>query len=122
LDLEFISSGRNYCEVGLITYIQGEQIFEGIMNIIVWVVLGLLAGAIAKAVYPGYQGGGILSTMILGIVGAFIGGSLLTLLQTGTLQLTAAGAGLSITGILIAVLGAIIAIYIWGLLRRSSNA
>lgn len=92
------------------------------MNIIVWVVLGLLAGAIAKAVYPGYQGGGILSTMILGIVGAFIGGSLLTLLQTGTLQLTAAGAGLSITGILIAVLGAIIAIYIWGLLRRSSNA
>ncbi len=92
------------------------------MNIIVWVVLGLLAGAIAKAVYPGYQGGGILSTMILGIVGAFIGGSLLTLLQTGTLQLTAASAGLSITGILVAVLGAIIAIYLWGLLRRSSNA
>ncbi|NDJ21761.1 GlsB/YeaQ/YmgE family stress response membrane protein [Nostoc sp. B(2019)] len=92
------------------------------MNIIVWVVLGLLAGAIAKAVYPGYQGGGMLSTMILGIVGAFIGGSLLTLLQTGTLQLTAAGSGLSITGILVAVLGAIIAIYIWGLLRRSSNA
>jgi len=92
------------------------------MNIIVWVILGLLAGAIAKAVYPGYQGGGILSTMILGIVGAFIGGSLLTLLQTGTLQLTAAGAGLSITGILVAVLGAIIAIYLWGLLRRSSNA
>lgn len=90
------------------------------MNIIVWVVLGLLAGAIAKAIYPGYQGGGILSTMILGIVGAFIGGSLLTLLQTGTLQLTATG--LSVTGILVAVLGAIIAIYLWVLLRRSSNA
>ncbi|MBE9037914.1 GlsB/YeaQ/YmgE family stress response membrane protein [aff. Roholtiella sp. LEGE 12411] len=90
------------------------------MNIIVWVVLGLLAGAIAKAIYPGYQGGGILSTMVLGIVGAFIGGSLLTLLQTGTLQLTATG--LSVTGILVAVLGAIIAIYLWGLLRRSSNA
>jgi uncharacterized membrane protein YeaQ/YmgE (transglycosylase-associated protein family) len=97
-----------------------EQIFKEIMNIIVWVVLGLLAGAIAKAIYPGYQGGGILSTMILGIVGAFIGGSLLTLLQTGTLQLTATG--LSVTGILVAVLGAIIAIYLWVLLRRSSNA
>ncbi|WP_193197629.1 GlsB/YeaQ/YmgE family stress response membrane protein [Nostoc sp. MG11] len=92
------------------------------MNIIVWVALGLLAGAIAKVVYPGYQGGGILSTMILGVIGAFIGGSLLTLLQAGNLQLTAAGAGLSIIGILVAVLGAIIAIYLWVLLGRSSNA
>ncbi|MBW4646503.1 MAG: GlsB/YeaQ/YmgE family stress response membrane protein [Goleter apudmare HA4340-LM2] len=92
------------------------------MNIIVWVVLGLIAGAIAKAIYPGYQGGGILSTMILGIIGAFVGGSLFTLLRTGTLQLTAAGAGLSIPGLFVAVLGSIIAIYLWGLLSRSSNA
>ncbi|AFY31934.1 GlsB/YeaQ/YmgE family stress response membrane protein [Calothrix sp. PCC 7507] len=92
------------------------------MNLIVWVVLGLLAGAIAKAIYPGYQGGGILSTMILGIVGAFLGGSLFTLLRTGTLQLTAAGAGLSIPGLFVAVIGAIIAIYLWGLLSRRSNA
>ncbi|OUL31020.1 GlsB/YeaQ/YmgE family stress response membrane protein [Nostoc sp. 106C] len=91
------------------------------MNIIAWVVLGLLAGAIAKAIYPGYQGGGILSTMVLGIVGAFIGGSLYTLLQTGTLQLTAAGAGFSLPGLFIAVIGAIIAIYLWGLLSRSSR-
>ncbi|MFN6570155.1 transglycosylase [Nostoc minutum NIES-26] len=90
------------------------------MNIIAWVILGLLAGAIAKAIYPGYQGGGILSTMILGIIGAFIGGSLYSLLQTGTLQLTAAG--LTLPGLFIAVIGAIIAIYLWGLLRRSSNA
>lgn len=92
------------------------------MNIIVWVVLGLLAGAIAKAIYPGYQGGGILSTMILGIIGAFIGGTLFTLLRTGTLQITAAGAGLSIPGILVAVVGAIVAIYLWGLFSRRSNA
>jgi uncharacterized membrane protein YeaQ/YmgE (transglycosylase-associated protein family) len=92
------------------------------MSIIAWIVLGLLAGAIAKAVYPGYQGGGILSTMILGIIGAFVGGSVFTLLQTGTLQITAAGAGLTLPGILVAVLGAIAAIYLWGLIRRSSNA
>ncbi|BAY24317.1 transglycosylase-associated protein [Calothrix sp. NIES-2100] len=91
------------------------------MNIIAWVVLGLLAGAIAKAIYPGYQGGGILSTMVLGIVGAFIGGSLYTLLQTGTLQITAAGAGFSLPGLFIAVIGAIIAIYLWGLLSRRSR-
>ncbi|MBD2301729.1 GlsB/YeaQ/YmgE family stress response membrane protein [Nostoc sp. FACHB-87] len=90
------------------------------MNIIAWIILGLLAGAIAKAIYPGYQGGGILSTMILGIVGAFLGGSLYTLLQTGTLQLTATS--FSLPGLFIAIIGAIIAIYLWGLLRRSSNA
>jgi uncharacterized membrane protein YeaQ/YmgE (transglycosylase-associated protein family) len=91
------------------------------MNIIAWVVLGLLAGAIAKAIYPGYQGGGILSTMVLGIIGAFVGGSLYTLLQTGTLQITAAGTGFSLPGLFIAVIGAIIAIYLWGLLSRSSR-
>ncbi|BAY59992.1 transglycosylase-associated protein [Calothrix brevissima NIES-22] len=91
------------------------------MNIIAWVVLGLLAGAIAKAIYPGYQGGGILSTIVLGIIGAFVGGSLYTLLQTGTLQITAAGAGFSLPGLFIAVIGAIIAIYLWGLLNRRSR-
>jgi uncharacterized membrane protein YeaQ/YmgE (transglycosylase-associated protein family) len=92
------------------------------MNILAWIVLGILAGAIAKAIYPGYQGGGILSTMILGIIGAFIGGSLFTLLRTGTLQITAAGAGFSIPGLLISIIGAVIAIYLWGLFSSSRSA
>lgn len=83
------------------------------MNLIAWAVLGLLAGAIGKAIYPGSQGGGILSTMILGIIGAFVGGSIFTLLQTGQIQLTAAS--LSIPGLFVAVIGSIIAIYLWGL-------
>ena len=86
------------------------------MNIIAWVILGLIAGAIAKAIYPGDQGGGILATMVLGIVGAFVGGSLFSILQTGTLALTAPG--LSIPGIFVAVLGAIVAIFLWGLFTR----
>lgn len=86
------------------------------MNIIAWIILGLLAGAIAKAIYPGHQGGGILGTMILGIIGAFVGGSLVTLLQTGSLQLTATA--LSIPGIVVAVLGAIVAIFLWNLMTR----
>jgi uncharacterized membrane protein YeaQ/YmgE (transglycosylase-associated protein family) len=90
------------------------------MNLIAWTILGLLAGAIAKAIYPGAQGGGILATICLGIVGAFIGGTLFTLFNTGTLQITAAGAGLSIPGLFVAVLGAIVTIYLWGLLTRTS--
>jgi uncharacterized membrane protein YeaQ/YmgE (transglycosylase-associated protein family) len=89
------------------------------MNIIAWVILGLLAGAIAKAIYPGAQGGGILSTMILGIIGAFVGGSIYTFFSTGALALTAPG--LSIPGIFVAVLGAMVAIFLWGLITRSSN-
>jgi uncharacterized membrane protein YeaQ/YmgE (transglycosylase-associated protein family) len=89
------------------------------MNIIAWIVLGLLAGAIAKAIYPGRQGGGILGTMLLGIIGAFVGGSLVTFLETGALQLTAAG--LSVPGIFVAVLGAILAIFLWNLLTRSTT-
>lgn len=86
------------------------------MNIIAWVVLGLLAGAIAKAIVPGSQGGSWLSTLVLGVVGAFIGGSLHTFIQTGTLQLAAPG--LSIPGVFVAVLGAIIAIYLYGLVAQ----
>jgi uncharacterized membrane protein YeaQ/YmgE (transglycosylase-associated protein family) len=88
-------------------------------NIIAWIVLGLLAGVIAKAIYPGSQGGGIIATIVLGIVGAFIGGSLVSLLETGTIQLTAAT--LSIPGIIVAVIGAMIAIYLWGLVTRSTT-
>ena len=86
------------------------------LNLLAWAILGLIAGAIAKAIYPGTQGGGIVATMILGIVGAFIGGSLYNLLSTGTLAFGAAG--LSIGGIFVAVIGAIIAIFLWGLLTR----
>lgn len=89
------------------------------MNIIAWLLLGLLAGAIAKAIYPGHQGGGILATIILGVIGAFIGGSLYTLLSTGTLQLTAAG--LSIPGLIVAILGAMVAIFLWGLMTRRTT-
>jgi uncharacterized membrane protein YeaQ/YmgE (transglycosylase-associated protein family) len=46
------------------------------MGIIGWIVLGLLAGAIAKAILPGDDPGGIIVTMIIGIVGALLGGFL----------------------------------------------
>ncbi|KAB8320536.1 GlsB/YeaQ/YmgE family stress response membrane protein [Tolypothrix campylonemoides VB511288] len=86
------------------------------MSILAWVVLGLLAGAIAKAIYPGYQGGGILGTMFLGIVGAILGGTLVNLLQTGSFTLTTAS--FSIPGLFVAVLGAMIAIFLYYKLAR----
>ncbi|MCX7592560.1 MAG: GlsB/YeaQ/YmgE family stress response membrane protein [Fischerella sp.] len=89
------------------------------INLIAWIVLGLIAGAIAKAIYPGEQGGGIIATIILGIIGSLIGGSLYNLIQTGNLVIT--GAGFSIPGLIVAIIGAIIAIFIWGLITRRST-
>jgi uncharacterized membrane protein YeaQ/YmgE (transglycosylase-associated protein family) len=88
------------------------------MNILAWIVLGLLAGAIAKAIYPGRQGGGILGTILLGIIGAFVGGSLGVLFSTGTFALAAPT--LSIPGIALAVVGALVAIFVWNLVARSA--
>ncbi|MEV7673793.1 GlsB/YeaQ/YmgE family stress response membrane protein [Streptomyces sp. NPDC000963] len=44
------------------------------MGIISWIVLGLLAGAIAKILLPGRDPGGIIGTTLIGIAGAFLGG------------------------------------------------
>ncbi|MBD0842267.1 GlsB/YeaQ/YmgE family stress response membrane protein [Streptomyces sp. TRM68416] len=44
------------------------------MGVIAWLVLGLLAGAIAKAVLPGRDPGGLTGTTLIGIAGAFLGG------------------------------------------------
>ena len=86
------------------------------MGILAWIILGLIAGAIAKAIYPGHQGGGIFATIGLGILGALVGGYLGNLLL-GTSGGALAGA-LTVPSILFAVLGAIILIFIWGLLTR----
>ena len=44
------------------------------MGIIAWIILGLLAGLIAKALLPGDDPGGIIITTLVGVAGAFIGG------------------------------------------------
>jgi uncharacterized membrane protein YeaQ/YmgE (transglycosylase-associated protein family) len=89
-------------------------------GIIGWAFLGLVAGAIAKAIYPGAQGGGLIATMVLGIVGAFVGGTLYTLITTKTFALgTITGAAL-IPSLVCAVLGSMVAIFLWGLVTRNA--
>jgi uncharacterized membrane protein YeaQ/YmgE (transglycosylase-associated protein family) len=86
------------------------------MGILAWIVLGLIAGALAKLIYPGNQGGGIFATIGLGILGALVGGYLGQLLL-GSGGGAAAGV-LSIPSIAFAVVGALILIFLWGLLTR----
>jgi uncharacterized membrane protein YeaQ/YmgE (transglycosylase-associated protein family) len=86
------------------------------MGIIAWIVLGLIAGAIAKAIYPGHQGGGIFATIGLGILGALVGGYLGQLLF-GTSGGASFGA-LTVPSILFAILGAVVIIFLWCLITR----
>jgi uncharacterized membrane protein YeaQ/YmgE (transglycosylase-associated protein family) len=75
-------------------------------GLIVFAVVGLIAGFIARALVPGPDPMGWLGTMILGIVGSFVGGTLAALIFGGTLALSAAG----LVG---SVIGAIILLLIW---------
>ncbi|RMF26657.1 MAG: GlsB/YeaQ/YmgE family stress response membrane protein [Cyanobacteria bacterium J083] len=90
------------------------------MNILAWLVLGLIAGALAKLIYPGHQGGGIFATIGLGILGALVGGYLGQVLLGSSGAAAASAGALTIPSIIFAVLGAILLIFIWGLITRRS--
>jgi uncharacterized membrane protein YeaQ/YmgE (transglycosylase-associated protein family) len=88
------------------------------MGILSWIVVGLVAGALAKLIMPGKDPGGILVTMLIGIVGAIIGGFVVGLFVPGDLI-----SGINITTIIVATLGAIIllALYRWYVGRSASR-
>lgn len=56
------------------------------MGILGWIVLGLLAGAIAKLIMPGDDPGGIIVTTLIGIAGAIVGGLIASALDIGDLD------------------------------------
>ena len=72
-----------------------------LMSLIGWVLFGLVAGAIAKFLHPGYDAIGIGGTIVLGIVGSLIGGGIAYLLHLGTNPYQPAGWILSIIGALL---------------------
>ena len=76
------------------------------MGLIVFLIVGLIAGFIARALVPGPDPMGWLGTMILGIIGSFVGGTLAALLFGGTLDVTPAG-------LIGSVLGSIVVLLIW---------
>jgi len=86
------------------------------MGIIGWIVLGLAAGAIAKAILPGTQGGGWIITLLLGVVGALLGGFLGQLLFNVDL-----GGFFDIRTWLLAIGGSVLVLLIYGLVTRGSR-
>lgn len=84
------------------------------MNFIFWIILGLIAGGLARWIMSGEEQGGWVLTMLLGVVGAFVGGWLGTLLGFGN---NVEGA-LSLASIATATIGAIVILFIYRVINK----
>ncbi len=82
------------------------------MHIIAWIIFGLIAGAIAKALMPGRDPGGCIITMLLGVAGAVVGGYLALLLRIGG-QSTRPGDHGFLVRLAFAVVGAVIILAVY---------
>ncbi|TFD53821.1 GlsB/YeaQ/YmgE family stress response membrane protein [Cryobacterium sp. Hh11] len=87
------------------------------MSFLGFLLLGLIAGAIAKAILPGRQGGGWLITLLLGVVGAFLGGWLGGLLFNVSLE-----EFFSLTTWALAIVGSLIVLLIYGAVTNRRKA
>lgn len=81
------------------------------MGILSWIILGLIAGMLAKWLMPGKDGGGFIITTLLGIAGAFVGGFLGSLIGLGGMD------GLSLGSIVTATAGAFILLFVYKKLK-----
>jgi uncharacterized membrane protein YeaQ/YmgE (transglycosylase-associated protein family) len=84
---------------------------QSIMGIVTWIVLGLVAGVLAKWIMPGNDPGGIFITVLLGIAGAFVGGYVGTLLGLGSVN------EFDFRSLILAVGGALLVLAAYRLLR-----
>jgi uncharacterized membrane protein YeaQ/YmgE (transglycosylase-associated protein family) len=82
--------------------------------ILAWIIIGLIAGALAKLIMPGDDPGGIIVTILIDIAGALVGGFLLSLIGVGE--------GGWIWTIIVATIGAIILLAIYRMLVGARTA
>ncbi len=82
------------------------------MGVLSWIVLGVIAGALAKLLMPGKDGGGFLLTMGLGIAGAFVGGWIGSLVGLGSIT------GVNFGSIFTATAGAFLILFVYKQLKK----
>jgi uncharacterized membrane protein YeaQ/YmgE (transglycosylase-associated protein family) len=85
------------------------------LGFIWWLIIGLIAGALARLVMPGRDPMGIIATIILGIVGSIIGG------LVGMAIWGSGGNGFRPAGLILSILGAIVVLWIWRMMKTRST-
>ena len=86
-----------------------------LMNVLSWIVVGLIAGALARLIMPGRDPMGIIATIILGIVGSLVGGLVSMAIWRNN---TSVFQG---SGLLLSILGAILVLWIYRMTRSRST-
>ncbi|WP_145576789.1 GlsB/YeaQ/YmgE family stress response membrane protein [Yersinia alsatica] len=81
------------------------------MGILSWIIFGLIAGILAKWIMPGEDGGGFIMTVILGVVGALVGGYISVFFGMGKVD------GFNIGSFVVAVIGSLVVLFIYRKLR-----
>jgi len=87
------------------------------LSFIWWLIIGLIAGALARLIMPGRDAMGWLATILLGIVGSILGG----LVSWAIWGADETGRGFQPAGLLLSILGAIIVLWIWRMMRSRST-
>lgn len=82
------------------------------MGIFSWIILGLIAGALAKLIMPGKDPGGFFVTILIGIAGAFVGGFVGSFFGFGGV------ADFSLGSIATAIIGALILLFLFRLVKK----
>ena len=82
------------------------------MGIITWIILGLLVGILARFFMPGRQPMGLIATILLGIVGAVVGGFIGTQMGWGQVH------GFDLRSLGLAILGGVLVLFLVGLFQR----
>jgi len=85
------------------------------LGFIWWLIIGLIAGALARLIMPGRDPMGIIGTILLGIVGSIIGG------LVGMAIWGSGGTGFRPGGLLLSILGAIVVLWIWRMVKSRST-
>jgi uncharacterized membrane protein YeaQ/YmgE (transglycosylase-associated protein family) len=88
---------------------------ESMLHFIWWLIIGLVAGALARLIMPGKDPMGIIATIVLGIIGSVLGGFLSTLIW-GTGE-----AGFQPAGLILSLIGAIVVLWVWRMIRSRST-
>jgi uncharacterized membrane protein YeaQ/YmgE (transglycosylase-associated protein family) len=79
-----------------------------------WLIIGLIAGGLARLIMPGRDPMGLLATLVLGIVGSIVGGIFSTLIWRSE-------TGFHPAGLLLSLVGAIFALWIWRMIRTRTT-
>ncbi len=86
------------------------------MGIIVWIIVGLVAGLIARAILPGKQSMGLVLTTILGLVGSIVGGLI------GAAVWNRNAGEFTPGGLLLSIAGALLVLFLFTLVKRPARA